>query len=98
MGYPLLTLCAARYGFAADLRSALAIKNQNANVVTNWYTTTVAGLFDRGNVFNEAAGVFVAPVTGAVRYLRQPREVLTCCLGYYFANANVRIDQVSTAT
>ena len=67
-------------------------------MVTNWYTDTVAGLFDRGNVFDEATGVFVAPVTGAVPHDQKPREVLTGCLGYYFASANVRIDQVSTAT
>eukprot|EP00045_Choanoeca_perplexa_P014214 m.165956 g.165956 ORF g.165956 m.165956 type:complete len:232 (-) comp16608_c0_seq5:91-786(-) len=53
------------YGFSADFVADVNIARKKVAQVTGaWRTNVTAGLFDKGNVFDEAAGMFTAPVDG----------------------------------
>eukprot|EP00045_Choanoeca_perplexa_P014212 m.165934 g.165934 ORF g.165934 m.165934 type:complete len:631 (-) comp16608_c0_seq2:16-1908(-) len=60
------------YGFSADFVADVNIARKKVAQVTGaWRTNVTAGLFDKGNVFDEAAGMFTAPVDGELQRLAE---------------------------
>ncbi|MCB9641755.1 MAG: hypothetical protein H6728_01640 [Myxococcales bacterium] len=57
-------ISASAVAFHADLNAEKSITNTNWNTLTNWRTSGLSGLFNKGSAFNNSTGEFTAPFDG----------------------------------